>query len=289
MNQEETLFEIRKEGERILTEAGIDDPSYDAMALLMHCFAIDRVKYGMMSSMKIPKDSPEYSAYRNAVRRRAEHVPLQHLTGRADFMGLSFYVTPDVLIPRFDSEILVQAAAETAKPGMNVLDLCTGSGCLLLALMKEIPGLSGTGCDLSSAALKVAETNAEMLGISPVKWLCGDLFDALPPSAGPFDIILTNPPYIETAVIKTLSEEVREHEPYQALDGGTDGLTFYRRILRDAGKWLFEGGMLIAEIGYDQAEKVKELFEKNDFTDIRVLYDLGGNARAVQGSYGYKK
>ena len=289
MNNEDTLFGIRKEGERILTEARIDDPSYDAMALLLHCFSIDRVNYGMMSSMKIPKDSPEYSAYRNAVRRRAEHVPLQHLTGKADFMGLSFYVTPDVLIPRFDSEILVQSAAENAEPGMKVLDLCTGSGCLLLSLMKEVPGLSGTGSDLSPAALKVAESNAEMLGVSSVKWFCGDLFDALPPCAGPFDIILTNPPYIETAVIGTLSEEVREHEPYQALDGGADGLAFYRRILQDAGKWLSEGGMLIAEIGYDQAERVSDLFERNGFEDICVLYDLGGNARAVHGSYGDKK
>ena len=286
MNSDKTLFEIRKKGEEILEKANISDPSFDATALLLHCFRIDRTEYARRLRQSVPGKDPSYQEYRNAVARRAEHVPLQYITGCADFMGHTFIVTPDVLIPRFDSETLVAAAAKEAKSGMRVLDLCTGSGCLLLSLMKEVPGLSGTGCDLSALALRTAEKNAEQLHVSPVDWCCGDLFRALPENAGPFDMIITNPPYIETEVIGTLDEEVRSHEPLMALDGGTDGLAFYRRILEDAGRWLVRGGSLFAETGFEQTEKVKELFERAGFTETTVLFDLGGNARVVRGKNG---
>ena len=286
MSSGNTLSAIRRAGEAYLAEAGIDDPAFDSMALLAHCFAVSREEYAMRGREEIPENDSAYREYLRALEKRAARIPLQYIIGRADFMGYSFLVTPDVLIPRFDSETLVAAASAEARPGMKVLDLCTGSGCLLLSLMKEVPGLTGTGCDLSGDALSVAGKNAEQLKTGPVLWYKGDLFEALPADTEPFDMIITNPPYIETEVIGTLSAEVRDHEPAMALDGGSDGLDFYRRILAEAGKWLTAGGLLFAEIGCDQAHKVSEFFENAGFTETSVLYDLGGNARVVRGRYG---
>lgn len=280
-----TLFELRKTGRDMLRKAGLEEAENDSYELLFHVFGLNRTRYAAESRMEISPDPQITERYFELVRRRASHEPLQYITGRADFMGYTFRVTPDVLIPRFDSETLVAEAAEAAKPGMRVLDLCTGSGCLLIALLLEKEGLRGAGCDISEAALSVARENAAALGVKNAVWYQGDLFEALPDGEEPFDLIISNPPYIRTEVIPTLAEEVRGHEPLTALDGGADGLVFYRRILAEAGKWLKEGGTLIVETGADETGDVRKMMEAAGYTDTAVTYDLGGNARTVRGKY----
>ena len=218
-----------------------------------------------------------------ALRKRAEHVPLQYIVGETEFMGLKFKVNSSVLIPRQDTETLVEEALKVVRPGMRVLDLCTGSGCIAISLAVKGGFESVTATDLSKEALKVAERNARTHQV-PIRFFQGDLFSALPQSEEKtFDVITSNPPYIPTAVIATLEPEVREHEPMMALDGTEDGLKFYRQIAKEAGSWLKLGGSIYLEIGYDQGEAVSGLLKDAGFTNVRVVKDLPGKDRVVCG------
>jgi release factor glutamine methyltransferase len=213
------------------------------------------------------------------IEKRSIHIPLQHLTGYQEFMGLSFCVNGDVLIPRQDTEILVEEACHYLKPGMRLLDMCTGSGCILLSLLALHPGISGVGADLSARALAVAEKNRNYLGVC-AELIESDLFERI---EGTFDMIVSNPPYIPTKEIETLMEEVREHEPCMALDGREDGLYFYKKITKQCPACLNPGGMLFFEIGYNQAEAVCALMEEN-FSGVTVVNDLTGLNRVVYGT-----
>ena len=265
-------------GREALKCAGLPDWEGDAALLFRAAGQMDLSGYLLQLPEAI---SPETEArFREWIGRRAKREPVQYITGEAWFYGRSFRVTPEVLIPRYDTEILAEEALSALKPGMKLLDLCCGSGCILITLLLEGPeGLSGTGSDLSEKALAVAEENASRLG-ARASWVQADLFCGI---GGPFDCIVTNPPYISGAEMQALDREVRGFEPETALYGGTDGLSFYRRITREAPAHLAEGGMLLAEIGAEQGEAVRELFAENGFSGIRVIRDLAGRDRVVTG------
>ncbi len=226
---------------------------------------------------------PEAELYKTLIERRCTREPLAYILGKWDFMGLEFGVSSDVLIPEQDTENLVEEVMREVCDGDRILDLCTGSGCILLSLLHYSNGSTGVGTDLSEDAVAAARKNACRLGLSDRSdWRTGDLFEALKPGER-FDIIVSNPPYIRRETIGELAPEVRIHEPRMALDGGEDGLDFYRRIIPGAADHLVTGGMLFLEIGYDQTEQVSALMEDAGYYEIRTIKDYGGNDRIVCG------
>ena len=266
-------------GKTRLDIAGIKENALDARLLLefvCHTGAGDLYAH---SERELTDD--EQQRYENLIMLRAERKPLQHLTGYTEFMGLRFFVNSDVLIPRQDTEILVEEAMIDVSDGDRVLDMCTGSGCVLLSLMRYKNDIKGVGADISTEALKVAGKNYESLNgeiSGSAKFVESDMFEKV---EGTFEVILANPPYIRTADIEGLEDEVRCHDPAIALDGGEDGLDFYRIIAEKAGAHLEPEGRLIMEIGFDQAQAVSGLLDENGFTDIRIIKDLAGLDRVV--------
>ena len=261
----------------------IEDADNDAWLLFSYVTHITRAMF--LAERWARMDQEALERYVALLVRRAAHLPLQHLTGEQEFMGLTFKVNEHVLIPRQDTEVLVEEALNYVRSGMDILDVCTGSGCILLSVLKlgekKCRGiLHGTGVDLSREALQVAEENAGRLQVEAT-FLHSDLFAEV---QGQYDMILSNPPYIEKAVVETLEEEVRIHEPRMALDGGEDGLDFYRKITAESVQYLRKGGLLLFEIGYDQGEAVSALM-KEHFAEVRVIQDLAGLDRVVSGVY----
>ena len=263
-----------------LAAAGIEEAKLDARLLLEELCGTDR--NDLLVHGDRPVTEQQENSYVNYIELRSRHIPLQHITGYQEFMGLRFKVTPDVLIPRQDTETLVEEVLKNLHDGMRILDLCTGSGCILLSLLRYSNDCVGIGADLSKKALKVAEENAGSLGLT-AEFVQGDLFE---PVTGKFEIIVSNPPYIPSNVIPTLMEEVREHDPLMALDGKEDGLYFYREIIGQASEYLYPGGMLFLEIGCEQAEAVTELMKNAGYRDVTVCKDLAGLDRVVSCRYG---
>ena len=315
-----TLYDLLNEGSSMLQQAGDTDAENDAKLLLLNAFDLNLVHF-LMDRLRPLSETDvavqeQIQNYRAMVAKRASRVPLQQILGSQEFMGLDFFVNEHVLIPRQDTETLVELVLEEQqgkqqeqqpeeqqkkqqeqqpeeqqkkqrgqKPekSRKLLDLCTGSGCIAISLAVKGCFESVTATDLSEEALKVAERNARMHQV-PIRFFQGDLFSALPQSeVKTFDIITSNPPYIPTAVIATLEPEVREHEPMMALDGTEDGLKFYRQIAKEAGSWLKPGGSIYLEIGYDQGEAVSGLLKDAGFTNVRVVKDLPGKDRVVCG------
>lgn len=271
--------ELVEEGQRRLAAAGVEEAAVDAWLLFSYDKKVDRTWYLLNRTQRASGEEQE--AYLKLIARRCERVPLQHITGEQEFMGLPFRVTPDVLIPRQDTEVLVEECLRHLAPGNIFLDLCTGSGCILVSLLHYAKGTLGTGADLSGKALAVAKGNVEANGVE-ARLVQGDLFE---PVTGTFDLIVSNPPYIASAEIETLAPEVREHEPRMALDGTADGLFFYRRIVQESPSYLKEGGWLCMEIGYDQGAAVRQLMEARGFATVSVIKDLAGLDRVVSGCY----
>lgn len=270
-----------KEGEEKLNSVGISEASLDARLLLEHVCGTSHNT--LLSHGDMVVEDEKVFAYREMIAKRMERVPVAYITGSCEFMGIEFDVTGDVLIPNQDTETLAEEALRYIHDGMSVMDLCTGSGCIALSILKYTNDTKAVGTDLSEAALSIAEKNAEKLGMTDrFKTVNTDLF---PETEEKFDLIVSNPPYIPTKVIETLEPEVKTYEPYMALDGSEDGLVFYRRIVPGAKDFLYKSGYLLLEIGYDQGPSVKELMEQNGYKDVQVIKDLGGNDRVVSGCF----
>lgn len=277
-------------GEKVLNMADVADAKIDAWLLLEMVCKIDRSFYYLHMEDEVAEE--QLSEYEIALRKRAEHVPLQYIVGEAEFMGLKFKVNSNVLIPRQDTETLVEEAlkhlGDVEKP--EILDMCTGSGCILLSLLLERQDACGTGVDVSPEALEVAKKNASILKVeNRADFVESDLFSAPyfcekgGKDSGKYDILISNPPYIATEEIETLMEEVRLHDPRKALDGMEDGLYFYRKITAEAGRYLKPGGWLLYEIGCTQGEAVSTMMKAAGFTGVQIVKDLPGLDRVVLG------
>lgn len=271
-----TYLELLRAGERFLSGQGIGDAHADAWILLEHAAQIDRAHYLLRQTEHCPPDLKE--KYEQLIRERARHIPVQYLTNEQEFMGLKFTVDTHVLIPRQDTELLVQETEKELRPHASVLDLCTGSGCIIISLAKR-NRIKATGTDLSPEALRIARLNAKTLN-ADVTFLESDLFAQV---QGTYDCIVSNPPYIKSGEISKLMPEVRAHEPRLALDGHADGLYFYRRILERAADYLVPGGRLLFEIGCDQGEAVEQLMRSAGYLKIERKKDLAGLDRVVAG------
>lgn len=290
-----TYGELYEYGKRTLGEAGVTEAALDARLLLEYICHTDRNELIVHADRN--RSGMEEQFYRTVIEKRAERVPLQHITGEQEFMGLSFRVNEHTLIPRQDTEILVEEAMRHLVDGMRILDMCTGSGCILLSLLKYSNECEGIGVDISEKALEVARENAARLQLSAA-FLAGDLFAPLESLETErtvrggrhgvlFDMVVANPPYIETGVIAALMPEVRAHEPLAALDGGEDGLSFYRRITTQAPAYMQRGAYLFFEIGCGQAQAVTALMQETGFGGIEVLRDYAGLDRVVYGTKAY--
>jgi release factor glutamine methyltransferase len=261
---------------------GIENPRLDAELLVAHALKIDRMRVILDSAR--PLEGAELALLRDLVKRRRSYEPIAYLRGEREFYGLKFRVDKRVLVPRPDTETLVDAALARSthvSMSMRQLDLCTGSGCVAIAMARQRPTAQVYASDISADALAVARENALRLGAYNVAFVETDLFAAF--AGKRFDVITANPPYIPTAELATLMPDVREHEPRLALDGGVDGLSLVRRIVEDAPSHLEEGGLLAMEIGAGEAPATVALFEARGFTEVRVHRDIARIERVVSG------
>ncbi len=312
-----TWGKILAAGQQFLQEAGIAEYSLDAWYLFERAFGISRMQYLMCSASKAEPEAAAAAWYEESLVRRAKREPLQHILGVQEFMGLEFLVNRHTLIPRQDTETLVELVLQGHKErDIRLLDMCTGSGCIAISL-KVLGGYAHVeAADISEEALQVARQNAKKLvGGNPsadsetleipmkqneaptdrldtergmnagVAFRHSDLFSAFDPTADRFDIIVSNPPYIPSAVIEELEPEVRDFEPRGALDGTADGLFFYEKLAAECGRFLKENGAVYFEIGHDQGEAVEALLRAHGFTDTRVVKDLAGKDRVVCGRW----
>jgi release factor glutamine methyltransferase len=271
----EALFEATQ----ILRTAGVPESRREAGSLLAHVIQKDRTF--LISHAEEKLEPHTVHEFRDVVERRAAGEPLQYITGYQDFYGRSFRVTPDVLIPRPETELLVEAALGLMH-GSRFCDVGTGSGCIAVTLLCERPDSRAVGLDLSPAALAVARENAGAQRVDQrIEFLVSDCFDALPENTRPFDLIVSNPPYVAADVVAGLQREVKDHEPMVALTPGPDGLSIIRRLITQAPQFLQKDGHLLLEIGFDQGETVRELVEGSKFKLLETRPDLQGIPRIV--------
>lgn len=282
-----TYRELYEEGRRILEQAGLPDAALDARFLLEEVCGTNLQTLLVFPEKKVTEE--EVNQYRAFIQRRKDREPTAMILGEWDFMGLTFRLNKSTLIPEQDTEVLVETALEELKrrgldeAPLRILDLCTGSGCILLSLLHELRNAGGLGTDLSEEALEAARENAVRLGLQErAAFRQGDLWE--PVGDERFDLIVSNPPYVPTEVIPTLEPEVRCGEPYAALDGGEDGLVFYRRIMREAAGHLKPSGIIIVESGFDEAPQIAALMQDQKLRGIRTVKDYGGLDRVVLGT-----
>ena len=273
-----TYRQIMSDGVNRLRKAGVKEAESNAWIIMEDVFSISRTQY--LINADEYAESGKIPVYMDYIDKRCSHIPVQYITGKAYFMGLEFYVSPDVLIPRFDTEVLVEQALKHIDGEKSVLDMCTGSGCI--AVCVSVLGKAGkvVASDISPDARTVAKRNAEKNNAGSIEFVESDMYENV---SGRFDVILSNPPYIPTHIVENLDEEVKDHEPRLALDGHEDGMYFYRKLIAKAGEHLALDGIIMMETGYDQGKAVSELLSENKFADIRVIKDLSGLDRVVCG------
>jgi release factor glutamine methyltransferase len=272
----QALAELR----RNLNEAGFETAALDARLLLLTALGIPATT--LVTHPDTPLTAEESETLASFARRRLAHEPVARIVGIREFWGLPFRLSPETLVPRPDTETVVETALDLLpdrQAPLRIVDFGTGSGCILVALLHELPRATGLGVDLSPGALATARTNADENGVGKrCHFALSRWADAV---SGPFDLIVSNPPYIASGVIPTLDQEVREHDPRLALDGGPDGLEPYRILLSEAGRLLAPGGLLAVEIGYDQAEELRSLAGSHGLEILRIAHDLSDNPRCV--------
>ncbi len=270
---------VYKEGAARLRDSGVREAELDARLLLEYVCHTDRNTLLAHPEREVSEE--ERAKFLTLIERREKREPLQYITKEQEFMGLTFETSVNTLIPRQDTECLVEEAMKNLHDGMAILDVCCGTGCILLSLLHYSNDCTGVGVDIDANAVSLAKKNAKNLGIDAT-FAVSDLFEAV---EGTFDLITSNPPYIPTKVIETLDPEVKDYEPVAALDGGEDGLTFYRLIAAKAKQYLKRGGMIFFEIGYDQGEDVSEIMKENGYRHIEVKKDLAGLDRIVSAHF----
>ncbi|TNE67515.1 MAG: peptide chain release factor N(5)-glutamine methyltransferase [Alphaproteobacteria bacterium] len=279
---ERAIAPILKTATGRLVAAGHDTARLDTEVLLSHVLGMSRLN--MLSRQDRLLTDAEAEAFEAFIRRREGGEPVAYITGEREFWSLSFKVSPDTLIPRPDTETLVETVLNRAVAPRHILDLGTGTGCILLSLLHEDGCVQGVGVDLSPGAVALARENAAALGLSArVQFLESDWFSAVVAPAGGFDVVVSNPPYIPSPDLAGLMRDVRDHEPASALDGGPDGLAPYRLIAEQAPGYLASGGLLAVELGVGQADDVAAIFAAAGFGDITKSRDLGGIERIVAG------
>ena len=263
-----------------LKSHGVENAEHDSFELLSAVNGMTRTFYLVNGDSSLSEE--DFLLFEEYIDKRAAHIPLQHIIGKAYFYGYEFEVNGDVLVPRQDTEILVGEVMKVARSGDYILDMCTGSGCIGITIAKKFPEVKVLGIDVSEKALAVAEKNKHNLEADNIDFMLSDLFEKLNQDIT-FDIIVSNPPYIPTKVIDGLQDEVRLHYPILALDGSEDGLKYYRNISSEAGKYLEPDGWLCFEIGAEQALDVSDIMEREGFRNITVIKDLAGLDRVVMG------
>ncbi len=273
-----TIKDMLDMGADTLHQACVNDYRLDAWYLLSYYMGISKTEYYMRMGEKVSAEIAE--DYLSLISKRAGHEPLQHITGEQEFYGLTFKVNDNVLIPRQDTEVLVEFITGISKE-RSVLDMCTGSGCIAVSISKCGNPSSVLASDISEEALKVAEFNA-LNNQADIRFIHSNLWENID---GSFDILVSNPPYITDKEMEELDEEVFGHEPHLALRGGSDGLMFYRKILDGIDGHINNNGVICFEIGCSQAEAVSTLMEEKEITDIHVIKDLAGLDRVVWGRY----
>lgn len=292
-----TLENCLRQGINTLQSNNVSDADFDAFALLEYVTGVSKSDFFFKKSDEISDSC--YERYIELIERRSKRVPLQHITNRQNFFGYDFYVDSNVLIPRQDTEVLIEKILEVIEANFNVeissdisiLDMCTGSGCIAITIYKELIkrgfNIDATAVDLSKDALAVTENNVEnLVGIKALNntfhIIESDMFSNINNNRS-YDIIVSNPPYIPTRDIEKLEPEVRDYDPIMALDGDTDGLRFYRRIIEESSNYLNNNGFIAFEIGYNQGDDVKSLLEEKGYKDIHIYKDLGGLDRVIIG------
>ena len=267
-------------GVKCLQDSNIREAKLDARLLLEYSCNTDRNT--LLSHPEREVSEEEQRRYFSAIGRREKREPLQYITGEQDFMGLPFLTGRETLIPRQDTETLVEEAMKELHDGMEILDVCCGTGCILLSLLHFSNDCSGLGVDISEEAVELSQRNARALSIDGAQFRVSDMFSEV---SGKYDLLVSNPPYIPKSVIDTLDPEVRDYEPKRALDGGEDGLDFYKILAKEGKNYLKRSGIMFLEIGYDQGESVPELLLEEGYKHVEVMKDLAGQNRVVKAHF----